>query len=252
MKDFFAYFFGRGTQQEFAIFTFAHLAPVLCAGLLIFFIFRMRNMLSRMEKEPVFRYILAFALIFAEFGYYWRLVNIPELSVGPVENLPLALCGWCAIFGSFMLVGKSQTLFDLIYFWLFSGSLFAVITPTALTYTGPTRFRYYQFWAAHLLGYVAVFYMIFVHKIRPTIKSAAKSYIGLLIMVIIAYFVNNMLPGANYLYIARPESAPSVLDILPEFYPLRMLIMASAITAMYALAYLPWYLKDRKMKKTAA
>ena len=93
--------------------------------------------------------------------------------------------------------------------------------------------------------------MIFVHKIRPTVKSAIKSYIGLLIMVIIAYFVNNMLPGANYLYIARPESAPSVLDILPENYALRMVIMASFITAMYAGAYLPWYLIDRKAKKKA-
>ena len=251
MKDFFVYFFGQGDTPEFSIFTFAHLAPILVAGGLIFLIYRMRNKLAQMEKEPVFRYILAFALIIAEFGYYWRLVNIPELAVGPVENLPLGLCGWCAIFGSFMLVGKTQSLFDLIYFWLFSGSLFAVITPTPLTYTGPTRFRYYQFWAAHTLGYVAVFYMIFVHKIRPTIKSAVKSYIGLLIMVIIAYFVNNMLPGANYLYIARPESAPSVLDILPENYALRMLIMSSFITAMYAGAYLPWYLIDRKAKKAA-
>ena len=251
MKEFLAYFFGRGTEPEFSIFTFAHFAPILCGGLLLLLIYRMRSKLARMEKEPVFRYILAFALIFAEFGYYWRLTNLPHLAVGPVENLPLAVCGWCAIFGSYMLVGKNQTLFDLIYFWLFSGSLFALITPTPLTYTGPTRFRYYQFWTAHVLGYVAVFYMIFVHKIRPTIKSAVKSYIGLLIMVVIAYFVNDMLPGANYLYIARPESAPSILDILPENYALRLLVMAAAITAMYALAYLPWFIMDKKAAKNA-
>ena len=60
-----------------------------------------------------------------------------------------------------------------------------------------------------------------------------------------------MIPGANYLYMARPESAPSVLDILPPNFALRLFIMAAAITAMYALAYLPWYLRDRKAARQA-
>ena len=68
----------------------------------------------------------------------------------------------------------------------------------------------------------------------------------------IAYDVNTMIgPEANYLYMARPEAAPSVLDILPPNFPLRLTIMALVITAMYGLAYLPWYLKDRKAKKAA-
>jgi len=50
---------------------------------------------------------------------------------------------------------------------------------------------------------------------------------------------------------ARPEAAPSVLDILPPNFALRLTIMALVITAMYGLAYLPWYLKDRKAKKAA-
>ena len=40
-----------------------------------------------------------------------------------------------------MLIGKSQKLFVIVYFWLLSGSLFALLTPTVLTYCGPTRFR---------------------------------------------------------------------------------------------------------------
>ena len=165
-----------------------------------------------------------------------------------MENLPIGVCGWTAIFCSYMVIGKKQTLFDICYFWLLSGSLFALITPTPLTFTGPTRFRYYQFWLAHTLGYIAVFYMIFVHGMRPYIKSAFKSFGALVIMAVIAYLVNQMIPGANYLYMARPEAAPSVLDILPPHFGLRLAIMFVAIAAMYALAYLPWYLKDRRAK----
>ena len=171
------------------------------------------------------------------------------LQPNAVENLPIGVCGWAVIFCSFMVIGKTQSLFDISYFWLLSGSVFALLTPTPLNFTGPTRFRYYQFWAEHTLGYVAIFYMIFVHGMRPTVKSAVRSYAALLVFAVIAYSVNRMIPGANYLYMAKPEDAPSVLDILPPNFALRICVMASVILVMQGLAYLPWYLKDRKAAK---
>ena len=248
MKDFLIYFFGQGTETEFSLFTPAHFAPILLMLFVIWLIYKNRDGLRNSKYEEKIRYALAFALIICDMSYYWRLVGMPSLGGNAVENLPIGVCAWTVIFASFMMVGKSQTLFDIIYFWLFSGSLFALITPTVLTYTGPTRYRYYQFWLEHTLGYIAVFYMIFVHGIRPTVRSAVKSYIALAIMVAIAYWVNTMIPGANYLYMARPEAAPSVLDILPPNFILRTSIMAAVVTLMYVLAYLPWYLQDKKAK----
>ena len=250
MKDMFAYFFGAGTEQEFALFTFAHFAPILLMVLVILAIRKKQDAIRTSKHEDKLRYILAFAVLISDMAYYWRLAGAPWLAVGAAENLPLGVCGWAAIFCAFMLVGKSQTLFDISYFWLLSGSLFALITPTPLTYTGPTRFRYYQFWAEHTLGYISIFYMIFVHKIRPTVCSAIKSYSVLVAMSFLAYWVNTMIPGANYLYLARPEAAPSVLDILPPNFFLRTTIIVAVITVMYGLAYLPWYLKDRKAGKS--
>ncbi len=248
MLDFFRYFFGAGTEQEFAIFTFAHAAPVLWMIAMIFLIRWKKDAIRNWKHEETIRYVLAFTLLISEMAYYWRLVAMPSLGPSAVENLPIGVCGWAAIFGTFMLIGKKQSLFDIIYFWLLSGSLFALITPTPLNFTGPTRFRYYQFWAEHTLGYIAIFYMIFVHGMRPTVKSAIRSYVALVIFAVIAYNVNTMIPGANYLYMARPESAPSVLDILPPHFGLRLAVMVSVITLMFGLAYLPWYLKDKKTK----
>lgn len=250
MKAFLQYFFGKGEQVEFTNFSFAHIAPILMALALIFVIYRFRESLRSYKHEPVFRYILAFSLIIAEMSYFWRLVGVPALEPNPVDHLPITVCGWAAIFCSYLVIGKSQTLFDISYFWLLSGTVFALLTPTVITYTGPTRFRYYQFWVEHTFGYVAIFYMIFVHQMRPTIRSAAKSYVALLALAVIAYFSNRMLgPGANYLFMAKPEDTPSVLDILPPNFVLRVLVMAAVITLMFALAYLPWYMKDRKEKK---
>lgn len=244
-----AYFFGAGSEPEFALFTLAHFAPILLLIAGLWLLYKSREGIRASGYEERLRYVLAFVMIICDMSYYWRLAASPALPYDPIENLPIGVCGWTVIFCSFMLVGKSQKLFDIVYFWLLSGSLFALITPTPITFTGPTRFRYYQFWLEHTLGYVAIFYMIFVHNMRPTVRSAVRSYCGLWMMSALAYFVNQMLPGANYLYMARPEAAPSVLDILPANFALRLAIMAGAITGMFALAYLPWYLRDKKEKQ---
>lgn len=247
MLDFLKYFLGKGETEEFTNFTLAHFLPILITVLLILLIWHFQNRIRTLKHESTLRYVLAFALVISEMAYYWRLVAIPSLGPNPVDHLPITVCGWVAVFASYMLIGKSQTLFDLSYFWAFSGSIFALITPTVITYTGPTRFRYYQFWAEHLLGYVALFYMIFVHGMRPTIKSFVKAYVSLIALAGIAYWANQLIgPGANYLYMARPEDTPSVLDILPPNFALRLAVMAAVITLLFALAYLPWYLKDRK------
>ena len=220
---------------------------------MIFLIYRFRTAILQSKYEQNFRFIIAFAMIISEMSYYWRLVGIPALGPNPMDHLPITVCGWVIVFGSYMVISKSQSLFDIVYFWLFSGTIFALVTPTVITYTVPTRFRYYQFWAEHLLGYIAVFYMIFVHKMRPTWRSMVKSYIGLAILAVIAYATNQMLgPGANYLFMARPESTPSILDILPPNFVLRLCVMVGAVTLLFFLSYLPWLIRDRKAKKLSA
>lgn len=251
IKNFFAYFFGQGETEEFTNFTLAHLLPILFGAFIIFLTYKFRNKLANSKYDNTVRYILAFSLIVSEMSYYWRLIGIPSLGPNPVDHLPITVCGWAVVFCSYMVIGKNQTLFDISYFWLLSGTLFALITPTVITYTGPTRFRYYQFWAEHLLGYIAIFYMIFVHKMRPTFKSFIKSYVALVVLAVIAYFTNVMIgPGANYLFMARPEDTPSVLDILPPNFALRLVIMAAVISLLFFVAYLPWFIKDKKTKNT--
>ena len=250
MKDFFIYFFGQGETVEFTNFSFAHFAPILMMVAVILLTFRFKDKLRTCKQEENIRHVLAFVMIICEMSYFWRLVGVPALNPNPVDHLPITVCGWSVIFCSYMLVGKKQTLFDIAYFWLFSGTIFALITPTVITYTGPTRYRYYQFWLEHTLGYVAIFYMINVHNMRPTVKSAIKSYAALIVLAVIAYFANDLIgPGANYLFMAKPEDTPSILDILPPNRALRIAVMAVAVTVLYVLSYMPWYLKDRKEKR---
>ena len=250
VRELFHYFFGKGEEVEFREFSLAHLIPILLMIAVILLIWRYSDRLRACKNEKAIRFALAFAMIISEMSYFWRLVGVPDLDPNPVDHLPITVCGWAIVFGSYMIVTQSQTLFDIVYFWLFSGTVFALITPTVITYTGPTRFRYYQFWLEHTLGYVALFYMIFVHKMRPTFRSMLKSYIALAVLGVIAFSANRIIgPGANYLFLAKPEDTPSILDILPPNFTLRLVVMATVVSAMFFVAYLPWYLKDRKAKK---
>ena len=253
MKEFLLYFFGKGETEEFVNFSLAHILPIAIAAGMVWLISHYRTAIRGFRHERMLRYVLAFALIVSEMSYYWRLIALPSLTPNPVDHLPITVCGWAVVFCSYLVIGKSQTLFDISYFWLLAGTVVALITPTVITYTGPTRFRYYQFWLEHLLGYIAIFYMIFVHEMRPTIKSAVKSYGALVVLAVIAYFANRLIgPGANYLFMARPEDTPSVLDILPANFALRLAVMVAVITLLYAVAYCPWYIKDRRAAKKAA
>ncbi len=254
MKDFLHYFFSKGDVQEFHDYSLAHFAPIIVAALLIFLIYRKRDTLLHAEHlDYNMRMAMAFIMIISEMSYFWRLVGISEdLNPNAVDHLPITICGWATVFGSYMLATKSQKLFDIVYFWVFAGTIFALITPTVIAYTGPTRYRYYQFWIEHLMGYIAVFYMMFVHKMRPTVKSAVRAYGWLAVLAVIAYITNTVIgQGANYLFMARPEDTPgdSITKILPQNMVLRLLIMAVAVTALFVLAYLPWMLLDRKRAK---
>ena len=94
--------------------------------------------------------------------------------------------------------------------------------------------------------------MIFVDKVRPNVRSIIKSYSLLAVLAVIAYIANTTLgPGANYLYMARPEDTPSILDILPPNYALRVFIMFLAVSALFFLAYLPWLIMDKRAKAAA-
>ena len=48
---------------------------------------------------------------------------------------------------------------------------------------------------------------------------------------------------------ARPEDTPSILDILPPNYALRVFIMFLAVSTLFFLAYLPWLIKDVREKQ---
>ena len=77
MKEFFSYFFGQGTEPEFALLSIAHLAPILLMLGAIALIYCLRDRIRRCRWEENLRYVIAFALVICDMSYYWRLSAAP-------------------------------------------------------------------------------------------------------------------------------------------------------------------------------
>ncbi|QVK17955.1 TIGR02206 family membrane protein [Mycoplasmatota bacterium] len=239
-------FFKQGVDGEFQYFTLAHFIPLIIMAGIIFLIYKKQDYLRTCKHEKNLRLILAFIIIVIDMSYFWQ-----KMYVGTdiKDHLPLTVCGWAAIFGALLILSESQFLFDIVYFWGFAGSFNALITPAVITNSGPMHFRYYQFWIEHSSIFIVLFYMIFVFRMRPTLKSFVRSFIMLCLLAALSIYVNFQIEGANYLFLASTEAGDSILNFLPTNLFMRVLIMGTISIILYIIVYIPYFIKDLKAKK---
>lgn len=241
-------FFDHGVPGEFSYFTLAHFVPILLMLLAIYLIYRYRNEIRNWKYEENARIIFAVIVLLSDASYFWHKIYI---GANVANHLPVTVCGWAAIMSGYMLMTKKKGLFDVVYFFVLAGSINALITPAVIMDNGPTHFRYYQFWIEHTSIFVAVFYMIFVFGYKINLRSMLRSSIVLVILAILAIYVNANIAGANYLFLSTTEAGDSALNFLPSNLGLRLLVMSSIIGVLYFLAYLPWIFINKKESKKA-
>lgn len=214
-------FFGYGRANEFKNGSLAHLAPIILTIIIIFLIRKYKDKLKNFKYEEELRYVLAYSILFFEMAYYWRLLYVGPTSQVDADSfmtrLPLQVCEWTAILTTITILKKSKKLFSTVFTLTMSTSILALILPDTVLYdSGPAYFRYYQYFALHLLPIIAVYYMMFVHDFKPNKKGILYSWLFLTILYIAACFANNFLASISndkvYLYIYILEKLP-----LPAF-----------------------------------
>lgn len=125
-----------------------------------------------------------------------------------IELLPLHMCNLTLIFAILTMLTKSQSLFQLTYYWCL-GALFAVITPDIkFSFPHPLTLSFY---ITHFYLIFAAIYGILFFNFKPTFKGWINSFIILNICAFIIFFINKNL-GTNYLYINKVPSFSSPLD----------------------------------------
>ena len=238
-------FFGYGEKGDFQYYSIEHFIPLIFMAACIFLLYRYRDALREWKHEENFRFIFAFVMLLAEMSYFWRLLYVgssnPE-EQNLLDKLPLQVCEWTCITAIFMITKKSRALYQICFYVCLTVGIFPLLTPTVITTTGPTYYRYYQYWMEHILPILAVFYMTFVHNFRPKMKGIALASAFMVVLVVFAMLCNFNIDGANYLYLATgtADGGGSVMDVLMKIAPNvwgRLGLLTVIVMAMFFMAY---------------
>lgn len=236
-------FFGYGEEGDFVQWTLAHIAPIVVTLAAIVLIWLFRKQLRNWRHEETARYWLGFFILMAEMGYYWRLLYVGPAQPGAttfMDRLPLQVCEWTALICFFALLKKSELLFDMTYFLAASTSVLPLLFPAVITNAGPTYFRYYQFWGEHILPIIGMFWLMFVHEMRPHLRGIAMAFGMLALLAGFAMVLNPLWDECNYLYLKPGEYA--MLSFLPNSPFVMMGLYVLVLLPLMSLAYLAWKL----------
>jgi len=196
-------FFGYSLTTDFKMFSFWHFLPIVLMIISIICIYKNKEKIAKWKYEGTFRFIYAFIMIIVEMSYYWRLVYVGddkgEFTL--MNRLPIQICQWGIIIAAFMLMSKNQKLYSVSYFITLFFTPIALVYPMVIYNTGPSYYRYYQYWLEHIMPIIAVFYMKFVYGYKPNYKGLLMAYSFLWFIAILSVIANNRIEHAVYLYL---------------------------------------------------
>ncbi len=238
-------FFGYGKEGEFRQWSLPHFAAlaVLAAGIALLALFG--SQIRDWQGEEKLRCALAMLLMLNQFAVFWR-----AFYVGPESHerktmmmrLPLQVCQWTALLVIPMLFLRSRLLLSMVFYLSLTCGLVPLLFPAVITTTGPSRFRFYQFWGEHILPLWSVFYLVFVHGMRPSPVGILLMFGMLFAMAPLALYFNRRFDDCYFLYL-KPEKF-SMLKVfnrggsLPRlmlFYGTALALLCLAVQCVYQL-----------------
>ena len=192
------------------------------------------------EKKTAFAKIIAIAVLgikIAEilFRHYYYGETVAQL-------LPLHLCPIVIILSIFMMFFHSEVIFQPVYFWSI-GAFFAIIMPEIRD--GMSNFASQSFFITHFFILFSTAYAFVHFRFRPTRAGFLCSFLLLVTLAFVMYFVNNKL-GTNYLYVNRPPVTKSLMDFMGP-WPYYIFSLAGIDIAISFFMYLP-FRKNKKAK----
>ena len=246
-------FFGYGEKGDFRQWSLAHFLPILIAIGIILLIWRYREKIRSCRHEKDIRFVFAFIMILCEMSYFWRLSYVgpgtdPDTSM--MGFLPLQVCQWTLIASVFMITRESKKLFSMCFFLTMSAGLLPLFVPAVIVSTGPSYYRYYQYWGEHLLPIIGMFYMMFVHEYRPRPYGILMVFGFLFLLAVPSIYFNNRFEDAHYLYLKHGTFA--MLDFLPDSIFVTGLLLCGAVLILLGADWLVYSLITRKKRKQRA
>lgn len=237
-------FFGYSKTQDFFIGSPWHFIPILLMIIVIELIYKYRKEIREFKYESTIRYVVAFIMMIVEMSYFWRLLYVGSQGSAPdmMHYLPIQMCQWGLILCIFTMTSKNQKLFSINYFITLLFASIALIYPIVILYTGPTYYRFYQFWLEHILPIICVFYLMFVHNLKPDYKGIYRTLYLIVPLTIVSVIANSKIEGASYLYLTMK------LPFLPDNQLIKIPILVVITFTLFHILYFIFYKIDNHKK----
>ncbi|MBB3113907.1 putative integral membrane protein (TIGR02206 family) [Paenibacillus phyllosphaerae] len=233
-----------GDYTRFTAFSLTHIVALVACALLILLLYVAKSWLQQGDRRRLFARLTLVGILGAAEAAL-NVWYVREDAFGLSDTLPLELCSISLYMCILMLLFRSKRLFQIVYFTGIGGAMQALLTPV-LTYGFP-HFRFLQFFLAHSFIILAVLYMVWVEKFRPTLRSIGLTMIFLNLLLVIILLVNKA-TGGNYMFVSRKPDTASVLDLLGP-YPWYLLSMEGLAVVIFLLLYAPFHAGNRRERR---
>ena len=239
-------FFGYSDKVSFHMGSIWHILPIVCMIIVIILIYRYRKQIKNFKYESTIRYLLAFIMMMVEMSYFWRLLYVGSQGTDAdmMSYLPLQMCQWGLIMCIFTLISKNKKLFNINFYVTLLFATIAIIYPMVIEHTGPRYYRYYQFWLEHILPIISIFYLMFVHKLKPTYKGVFYTLFAITPLAFVCALANHYIPEANYLYLKLK------VPLLPVKQIYKIPLLYIMVFILFSIMYFIFYKIDNRKKKT--
>ena len=172
---------------------------------------------------------------------FGSILNIYKPDFNYQEDLPLHLCSFLALVIPVLSFTRKYIYYEIFFFLILAGTLQSLITPSDYNFL---NFNFFRYWFVHSGLVLFMFYATFVYKMRPTIKSVFKSFIGMQFYMVLMFLINHLL-GSNYFYTNRKPDATTLLDVFGE-WPQYIFVVELIVIPFFLLIYFPFYLTRKK------
>ena len=233
MNDFFF-----GENADFVPFSGQHIlisAIVIVFGTILIFWAKKQSEQIQFLTGNIIASSISLTVIFGS------ILNIYKPDFNYQEDLPLHLCSFLALVIPVLSYTRKYIYYEIFFFLILAGTLQSLITPSDYNFL---NFNFFRYWFVHSGLVLFMFYATFVYKMRPTIKSVFKSFIGMQFYMVLMFLINHLL-GSNYFYTNRKPDATTLLDVFGE-WPQYIFVVELIVIPFFLLIYFPFYLTRKK------
>lgn len=176
--------------------------------------------------------VLALAILAGWAGEY--IADAAEGSWSVQYTLPLQLTDAVSASAILALWTRRTLLVELTYFWAFTASLQATVTPD-LGQNFPSVF-YFTYFTYHVGAVVAACLLVFGLGLRPRSRAAWRTF-GLTLCFAAAVGLADVITGGNYMYLRTKPAHNSLLSVMG---PWPWYIASTAVLGLAMLLALQW------------